>query len=60
MLEIHAGLECGIIGSKHPGLDMISIGPDLHNPHSPREHVSISSIGRMFPLVKDLVAELQK
>ncbi|MBN2361310.1 MAG: beta-Ala-His dipeptidase [Deltaproteobacteria bacterium] len=60
LLEIHAGLECGIIGSKHPGLDMISIGPDLHNPHSPQEHVSISSAQRMYKLVKDLVAELQR
>ena len=34
---IHAGLECGIIGEKFPGMDMISFGPDLKHPHSPEE-----------------------
>lgn len=59
VLEIHAGLECGIIGSKYPELDMISIGPDIHFPHSPREHVSIPSVERMYGLVVSLVKKLQ-
>ena len=59
VLEIHAGLECGIIGAKHEGLDMISIGPDLHYPHSPREHVSIPSVERIWNLLRRLVAEIQ-
>ena len=44
---IHAGLECGIIGSNIPGLDMISFGPTIQYPHSPDEKVNIpSEIGR--------------
>lgn len=59
ILEIHAGLECGIIGAKYPGMDMISIGPDLHYPHSPREHVIISSVERVFLLVQAIIDDLR-
>ncbi|MBN2599725.1 MAG: aminoacyl-histidine dipeptidase [Candidatus Thermoplasmatota archaeon] len=45
---IHAGLECGIIGEKFPGLDMVSIGPTIKNPHSPEEHVSISTVDKFY------------
>ena len=48
---IHAGLECGIIGEKYPGMDMISFGPDLENPHSPDERVKIASVERFWNLV---------
>ena len=41
---IHAGLECGIIGEKYPGLDVISFGPTIQNAHSPTEQVSIPSV----------------
>ncbi len=41
---IHAGLECGIIGSVYPGLDMISFGPTIRNPHSPDEMVNIKTV----------------
>lgn len=41
---IHAGLECGLIGEKFPGMDMISIGPTLKHPHSPDERVHIGSV----------------
>ncbi len=44
---IHAGLECGTIGSKYPGLDMISLGPDIKNPHSPDEKLYIPSVGKI-------------
>ncbi len=54
---IHAGLECGIIGDKYPGMDMISFGPDLRNPHSPDEKVHIESVGRFWDL---LAATLKK
>ena len=43
---IHAGLECGIIGSNYPGLDMISFGPTICYPHSPDEKVEIASVGK--------------
>ncbi|MCH5335259.1 MAG: aminoacyl-histidine dipeptidase [Alistipes sp.] len=45
---IHAGLECGIIGSKYPGLDMISFGPTICYPHSPDEKVEIASVGKFY------------
>jgi dipeptidase D len=48
---VHAGLECGIIGEKFPGMDMISFGPDLSNPHSPDEKVRIPSVARFYGLV---------
>ncbi|MDD8026379.1 MAG: aminoacyl-histidine dipeptidase [Acidobacteriota bacterium] len=48
---IHAGLECGIIGEKFPGMDMISFGPNLQNPHSPDERVEIASVERFWTLI---------
>lgn len=45
---IHAGLECGIIGSKYDGMDMISFGPTIKNPHSPDEKINIESIGKTW------------
>jgi len=45
---IHAGLECGIIGEKFPGMDMISIGPTIKYPHSPEEQVHVSTIGKFY------------
>ena len=41
---IHAGLETGIIGEKFPGMEMVSIGPQIEHPHSPMERVKISSV----------------
>ncbi len=48
---IHAGLECGIIGEKQPGLDMISFGPTIQFPHSPDERVKIDTVGRFYELL---------
>jgi dipeptidase D len=53
----HAGLECGIIGEKFPGMEMVSFGPDIKDAHTPREHVSIPSTGRFWKL---LVAVLER
>ena len=55
---IHAGLECGIIGEKMGGMDMISFGPQIENPHSPSEQVKISTLGPFYDLLKGLLAEL--
>ena len=55
---IHAGLECGIIGEKFSGMDMISFGPDLKNPHSPDERVHIASVGRFYNLLKETLKAL--
>ena len=53
---IHAGLECAIIGSKYPGMDMISIGPTMENPHSPDERLYLPSIGRVWDFIVALMA----
>ena len=48
VVAVHAGLECGIIGEKFPGMDMISFGPTIKNPHSPEEHVHVGSVGKFW------------
>lgn len=48
---IHAGLECGVFAGKLPGLDCVSIGPDLFEIHTPRERLSISSVQRIWDFV---------
>jgi dipeptidase D len=48
---IHAGLECGIIGGKYPGMDMISFGPTIVYPHSPDERVEIASVDKFWRLL---------
>ena len=55
---IHAGLECGIIGKKVPGMDMISFGPVIEFPHSPDERVQIASVGRFYRLLAATLTEL--
>lgn len=45
---VHAGLECGIILSSTPGLDIVSFGPNIRNPHSPDEYVEIDSVERFY------------
>jgi dipeptidase D len=43
---VHAGLECGIIGEKYPGMDMVSFGPTMREVHSPAEHLYIDTVGK--------------
>lgn len=45
---IHAGLECGIISSRLPGMDIISVGPDMRNIHTPGEALDLASCERLF------------
>ncbi len=45
---IHAGLECGILGAKYPNWDMISFGPTIRNPHSPKEMVNIETVQKFW------------
>ncbi|MCB0659609.1 MAG: aminoacyl-histidine dipeptidase [Saprospiraceae bacterium] len=51
VVACHAGLECGIIGSKVPGLDMISFGPTIKGAHSPDEKVNITSVEKFWTLL---------
>jgi dipeptidase D len=55
---IHAGLECGLIGEMIPGMDMISIGPQIEFPHSPGERVKVASVGRFYELLTETLKEL--
>ena len=48
---IHAGLECGIIGSKYEGMEMISFGPTIEHPHSPDERVNIATVQKFYRYV---------
>lgn len=48
---IHAGLECGIIGAKYPGMEMISIGPTIKSPHCPDEKMLISTVLDIWKLL---------
>ena len=52
---IHAGLECGIIGDRGGGLDMISFGPTIENAHSPDEKLYIPSVERVWNLLDALL-----
>lgn len=52
---IHAGVECGILAGKIPGLDCISIGPDMKNVHTTEERLSISSAKRMYEYVCNVI-----
>lgn len=45
---IHAGLECGILSEKLPGVDMVSFGPDLENVHTPAERMGVKSAERCW------------
>ena len=56
---IHAGLECGIINNKYPDMDIISIGPDIRNAHTPEEQLSISSTERVYDYTIKLLEELK-
>jgi dipeptidase D len=55
---IHAGLECGIIGEKFPGTDMLSFGPTIRWPHSPAECVSIATVGQVTQFSHALIKAL--
>ncbi|MEA1997465.1 MAG: aminoacyl-histidine dipeptidase [Gemmatimonadota bacterium] len=52
---IHAGLECAVIGARFPGMDMISLGPTIENPHSPEEKLHIPSIGEVWNFIVEIL-----
>ncbi len=53
---IHAGLECGLIGEKYPEMEMVSIGPNMWDVHTPDENVSIPSVGAFWKLLVAILA----
>ena len=56
VMAIHAGLECGLLGERYPGLDMISFGPTIKGAHSPDERCSISSTAKFWKFLKIILA----
>ncbi len=55
VLAIHAGLECGVIGEKYPGMDMISFGPTLRGVHAPDEKIHIESVQLFWKLLIEVL-----
>ncbi|MBX2981536.1 MAG: aminoacyl-histidine dipeptidase [Flavobacteriales bacterium] len=58
VLACHAGLECGILGTNYPDMEMISFGPTIRGPHSPDEKVQISSVQKFWGYLQEVLAEL--
>lgn len=58
VLAIHAGLECGLLGEKLPGLDCVSIGPQMHDIHTSREKLEIASTQRVWDFLCAVLKEL--
>lgn len=58
VVACHAGLECGILGSHYPEMDMISFGPTILGAHSPQERVSISSVQKFWSFLTDILKHI--
>ena len=58
VVAIHAGLECGLLSEKLPGLDCISIGPNMYDIHTSRERLHIASAQRTWEFVQQILKEL--
>jgi dipeptidase D len=58
LIAMHAGLECGVIGEKYPGMEMVSFGPTIVDPHSPNERVEISSVESFWNYLKLVLENL--
>ena len=58
VVACHAGLECGILGTNYPDMDMISFGPTIHGAHSPDERASISSSQKFWKFVVEILANI--
>lgn len=57
---IHAGLECGVIGAKYPGMDMISMGPTIQGVHAPGEKLYLPSLDKLWNFLAALLEELAR
>ena len=58
VVAIHAGLECGLLSEKLPGLDCVSIGPDMQDIHTSREKLSIDSTRRTWEFLLEVLKAL--
>jgi dipeptidase D len=57
---IHAGLECGILGTNYPGMQMISFGPNIYGAHSPDERAQISSVQKFWTYFTETLKRIPK
>ncbi len=55
---IHAGLECGLIGDKYPGIDMISYGPTIKGAHSPDERLKVDTVEKFWKLTIEILQNI--
>jgi dipeptidase D len=55
---IHAGLETGIVGERFPGMDMVSIGPEIKYPHSPDEKVDMTTVVELYKVVASILRKV--
>ena len=55
---VHAGLECGIIGERVPGMDMISFGPTITGAHSPDEQIYVESVEKSWRYLRAMLNAL--
>ena len=58
VVAVHAGLECGLLGEKLPGLDCVSIGPDMQDIHTSREKLNIASTQRVWEFLLEVLKEM--
>ena len=58
VVACHAGLECGILGTNYPNMDMISFGPTIHGAHSPDERASITSSQKFWKFVIEILENI--
>ncbi len=58
LIAMHAGLECGVIGEKYPGMQMVSFGPTIVGPHSPHEKVEIPSVEGFWKYLKAILEKI--
>ena len=56
---VHAGLECGIIGEKYPGMDMVSFGPTMREVHSPNEHLYIDTVEKFYAFLLGILQNVK-
>jgi dipeptidase D len=58
LIAMHAGLECGVIGEKYPGMQMVSFGPTIVDPHSPNERVQISTVQSFWKFLRAVLEKI--
>jgi len=58
VVAIHAGLECGLLSEKLPGLDCVSVGPQMYDIHTSRERLEIASVERTWKFLQEVLKQL--